>query len=152
MVVSGRTVRTAVFAAVGLVLVAGGCASEPDQATTAPATTAGTVVATASATTAAGVGPSSTPPSGRAEVTITVSISGKAVSPPPGRVKVAVGQTVRIEVSSDHDDTVHVHGYDIETSVTPGTPATIIFIADRSGIFEVESHHPATLLTELLVR
>jgi hypothetical protein len=152
MAMSGRAVCTAVFAAVGLVLVGGGCASKPDQATTAPTTTAGTVVATASATTAAGLGPGSPPPPSQADVTVTVSISGDAVSPPPGRVKVAVGQTVRIEVRSDHDDEVHVHGYDIEAPVRPDTPATITFVADRSGLFEVESHHPATLLTQLLVR
>jgi hypothetical protein len=122
------------------------------SATTPPTAPAATAVATASATTAAGGGPGSPRPPGRAEVTVTVRISGDAVSPPPGRVKVAVGQTVRIEVSSDHDDTVHVHGYDIEAPSRPGAPATITFVANRSGLFEVESHDPDALLTQLLVR
>lgn len=157
MATIGNMAYAATSATVALVLVCGGCASKPDQATTVPTAGADAIGASASANATGGIG-SGSGPSGpttrpsQAGVTITISISGDTVSPPPGRVEVAAGQTVHIEVSSDHNDEIHVHGYDIEVPVTPGTPATISFVADRGGLFEVESHHPAALLTQLLVR
>ncbi|MEV4220742.1 hypothetical protein [Nonomuraea sp. NPDC049725] len=89
---------------------------------------------------------------GPAPVTVAVRVSGGKVTPPPGRVEVAKGGRVRLEVTGDRADTVHVHGFDLERPLTPGTPLVLEFTADRSGLFEVETHDSHLVLTQLVVR
>jgi heme/copper-type cytochrome/quinol oxidase subunit 2 len=67
------------------------------------------------------------------------------------RVAVETGDEVRIEVTSDVADRVHVHGYDLFADVGPGMPAVIEFKADIPGIFEVELEDSHGLLFELEV-
>ena len=55
-------------------------------------------------------------------------------------IKVKKGEHVRIVVSSDTRDDIHLHGYDIEKSVEHGAPAQFNFVANIEGIFEIESH------------
>jgi hypothetical protein len=55
-------------------------------------------------------------------------------------IKVKKGEHVRIVVSSDAHDDIHLHGYDIEKPVEPGQPAQFNFTANIEGIFEIESH------------
>jgi plastocyanin len=83
---------------------------------------------------------------------IVVSVKDGKVSPKAHRVKVAVGSSVRILVSSDVDDEVHVHGYDIEREISAGQSSTIEFTADQTGIFEVETHESGLLLLQLQVQ
>ena len=94
--------------------------------------------------------PVTAPTSNRVELAITLA-DGKA-EPGGERLEVAVGTTVAITVTSDREDEVHVHGYDLELPVSPGTPITREFLADRTGSFEIESHEPALLIVQLLVR
>lgn len=82
---------------------------------------------------------------------ITVTIAGKTVTPPPGRIPVTKGQTVRITVTADVADVVHVHGYDKAATLQPNTPATIEFVADQDGLFEVETHGSGLQLCQLAV-
>ena len=56
------------------------------------------------------------------------------------RVQAAKGDTVRIVVTSDAPDEIHLHGYDIYEDAAPGRPARFVFRADIEGIFEIESH------------
>jgi hypothetical protein len=58
----------------------------------------------------------------------------------PRRVEATKGETVRIVVSADAPDEIHLHGYDIEREADPGRPARFKFKADIEGIFELESH------------
>jgi hypothetical protein len=83
---------------------------------------------------------------------IEVAVKDRKVIPPPGRVEIAKGQEVRLVVRSDTPDRVHVHGYDIEKMVSPGRDAVIEFTADRTGVFDVETHQSKLLLTQLVVR
>lgn len=97
--------------------------------------------------------PTSSGPS-PAETRIEVSIANGQVTPSPDRrVEVSQGDQVRIVVTSDRADEIHVHGYDVEAAVEPGSPATLEFEADQPGSFEVEMHEldPGLLFT-LLVR
>ena len=55
-------------------------------------------------------------------------------------IKAKRGDTVRIVVSSDAPDEIHLHGYDIEREAEPGKPANFRFKADAEGAFELESH------------
>lgn len=59
-------------------------------------------------------------------------------------LEVAKGDTVRIAVRSDEDAELHVHGYEIEDEVAPGTVTRLRFTADIDGKFEVEAHSHAT--------
>jgi FtsP/CotA-like multicopper oxidase with cupredoxin domain len=55
-------------------------------------------------------------------------------------IEVAKGDTVRIVVTSNVDDEIHLHGYDIEEEAGPGKPARFRFKATLEGAFELESH------------
>ncbi len=55
-------------------------------------------------------------------------------------IEVAKGDTVRIVVTSNVDDEIHLHGYDIEKEAGPGNPARFTFKATLEGAFELESH------------
>lgn len=68
-----------------------------------------------------------------------------------GRVDVSRGRTVRLIVTADVSDEVHVHGYDRFADVAPGRPAIIEFVADIEGIFEVELEGARKLIVELKV-
>ena len=47
---------------------------------------------------------------------------------------------MRIVVSADAEDDLHLHGYDIEKTAAPGKPARFDFDASIEGQFEMESH------------
>ena len=47
---------------------------------------------------------------------------------------------MRLVVSSDGSDEIHLHGYDITRNAAPGKPARFRFKADIEGVFEIESH------------
>jgi FtsP/CotA-like multicopper oxidase with cupredoxin domain len=55
-------------------------------------------------------------------------------------IEVTRGDTVRIVVTSDAPDEIHLHGYDITRNPAPGKPARFQFRADAEGAFEIESH------------
>ena len=68
------------------------------------------------------------------------------------RLAVQQGERVRIRVTSDVADHVHVHGYDLMRDVAPGSPATIRFRATLTGRFEIELEDRGTPIAELEVR
>ncbi|MEV6249231.1 hypothetical protein AB0M38_23930 [Streptomyces sp. NPDC051742] len=84
--------------------------------------------------------------------TVTLALTGKTVSPPPSRIELKKGEHLTLRVTSDRADTLHVHGYDRELPLSPGTPATLTLTADRTGLFEVETHESGLVLTQLVVR
>jgi hypothetical protein len=83
--------------------------------------------------------------------TIDVGYAGGNVTG-GGRRSATVGQTVVIKVTSDIADEVHLHGYDKKANAAPGTVATITFVADNPGIFEVELEKKGLRLFELEVK
>ena len=56
------------------------------------------------------------------------------------QIEVEKGDTVRLRVSSDQADELHLHGYDITRRATAAKPARFRFEADAEGVFELESH------------
>ena len=66
---------------------------------------------------------------------------------------VAVGSNVRISiVNQSEDEEYHLHGYDVTSGEVPaGETATMEFVADVTGSFELESHHSGDLLMTLVV-
>ncbi|MFZ4301446.1 hypothetical protein ACPCAE_22865 [Streptomyces cinereoruber] len=84
--------------------------------------------------------------------TVTLTITGRTVQPPPSRIELKKGERLTLHVTSDRDDTLHVHGYDRELPLSAGTPAALTLTADRTGLFEVETHGSGLVLTQLVVR
>ena len=58
----------------------------------------------------------------------------------PESLQVQQGDQVRIELHSDAADDLHLHGYDLNGKVAPGSPLVLSFQAERSGRFELELH------------
>ncbi|MFJ5937259.1 hypothetical protein [Streptomyces sp. NPDC093071] len=83
---------------------------------------------------------------------VALTITGKTVQPPPSRIELKKGERLTLRVTSDRDDTLHVHGYDRELPLSAGTPATLTLTVDRTGLFEVETHDSGLVLTQLVVR
>jgi hypothetical protein len=73
-------------------------------------------------------------------------------------LEVTSGEKVRLNVTSDAADEIHVHGYDLTKTIPEGGGTVRFrFTADREGIFEIESHEAEhqgrePLIAELEVR
>ncbi|WP_046780625.1 hypothetical protein [Streptomyces yangpuensis] len=103
-----------------------------------------------------GEAPSQPPTPGQvqaeADRTVTITVRDGKVSPAPARTELRRGERVALRVTSDRADTLHVHGYDKELALPAGQEATLILTADRTGLFEVETHESSLVLTQLIVR
>ncbi|MFE7805271.1 hypothetical protein ACFU51_11565 [Streptomyces sp. NPDC057430] len=84
--------------------------------------------------------------------TVEITVDGSSVQPPPSRIELKKGERFTLRVTSDRADTLHVHGYDRELPLAPGTPGSLTLTVDRTGLFEVETHDSGLLLTQLVVR
>jgi heme/copper-type cytochrome/quinol oxidase subunit 2 len=84
-------------------------------------------------------------------VVISVAQADGSVTPAPERVPVPLGSPVRLTVTSDVADEIHVHGYELEQPVAAGGSTTFRFTADQAGLFEVEAHETALQLLQLQV-
>lgn len=93
-----------------------------------------------------------TPPAQQADRTVTLTVRDGKVIPATGRTEVKRGERIALRVTSDRADTLHVHGYDKELALPAGQEATLVLTADRTGLFEVETHTSGLVLTQLLVR
>ena len=83
---------------------------------------------------------------------LEVKVTGTTVTPAPAQVDLPVGATLELVVTSDHDDELHAHGFDAETELKAGVPATVRLTAKETGVFEVETHEPALTLLSVAVR
>jgi hypothetical protein len=83
--------------------------------------------------------------------TIQVRVTGSTVQGGVRRVKVKLDSKVRLEVTADRAEEVHLHGYDKKVDAQPGKPAVLEFQADTPGVFEVELEHAGLKLLELQV-
>jgi hypothetical protein len=84
--------------------------------------------------------------------TMTVVVESGRPQGGIARPTVAKGDKVVVVVRTDAGEEVHLHGYDIEKPVTPGTPVRIPFTANLPGRFELELHHPDALLAVIEVK
>jgi hypothetical protein len=82
-----------------------------------------------------------------------VTVEVKDAEPVGGIVRADIkqGTEVMLKVTSDVEDEVHVHGYDLSAEVAPGQPAHISFLADIAGEFEVELEERTVPIAELAV-
>lgn len=135
-----RALAAGAVIALGLGLAA--CGNENDAAENGGAGAATTARAPASATTS----------TSEAAETIRVEVRDRQVVGGSRRVRVDLGETVRIEVASDVADEVHVHGYERLADVEAGRRVVVEFVADIPGIFEVELEGLRLKLLDLEVR
>lgn len=61
-------------------------------------------------------------------------------------------EVVRLRISSNVDDHIHVHGYDQTVRVPARQTRRLRFEADAEGIFEIESHNTHQPVARLKVR
>lgn len=71
---------------------------------------------------------------------IELAIKNGAIAEDQRLIKVNQGDDVTIRFTSDKPATVHLHGYDIEKSITPTAPTTMRFTARATGRFPIELH------------
>ena len=84
--------------------------------------------------------------------TLAVKITGKNVDPAPSQVDLPHGQTLTLTVTSDHDDELHAHGFEVEKELKAGVPTTVTLRGDLPGVYEVETHNPPLRLLSVAVR
>ncbi|MBI4171212.1 MAG: hypothetical protein HY511_00485 [Actinobacteria bacterium] len=116
------------------VLGAAGCGGGGDEA----AAPAGTHATTPAATTAEA--PPATTAAAPAPVELRISVVGGRPEGGIRRETVQQGETVALVVESDVAGLAHVHGYNLDLSLTPGVPARLEFVADVVGRVEIELH------------
>jgi FtsP/CotA-like multicopper oxidase with cupredoxin domain len=125
-------------AVVAFVIARPGGDDEPEQS--AATTTAQTKTEAGTGDDSAEPQPTTqTEPPPKPKVTL-IEIKGGTVAGGAKTIEVQKGDTVRIVVSADAPDQIHLHGYDIERTAGPGHPARFRFKANAEGGFEIESH------------
>jgi len=75
-----------------------------------------------------------------AEVTFVLRIENGHVPENMRLIRVKQNDVVKLEWSADRRTTIHLHGYDIEKDITPGTITEMTFTARATGRFTVEPH------------
>lgn len=94
--------------------------------------------------------PADSPIPAGADQVIEVAVTGDAVEN-GGRHEVSVGDTVALVITSDVDDEIHVHGYELYADIGPSGPVTVLIEATMPGVWEVELHDSGLALLELAV-
>jgi hypothetical protein len=79
-------------------------------------------------------------PARAADLTFDIKITAGRVPQSMRVVRVKQGDTVRLRWTSDRPIELHLHGYDIERKVEPGSVAEMTFVARATGRFSVEEH------------
>jgi plastocyanin len=126
-------VAAVLVAVIAFVIVSPGGDDDDSEQAAQTTTTGGTATAPSTDETAT--------PDTPAEPAVTrIAIRGGEVVGGPKTITVTKGDQVRIVVSADAHDDMHLHGYDIEKPVEPGKPASFDFEANLEGQFEMESH------------
>lgn len=145
----GLDVRLARLAvpALALALVAG-CGG--DSAAPAPSATPTPTPSPSSSPTAVPT-PSATLPAGVDQLVSFTVRNGKVVDART-RTKVKRGTRVRLVVTSDVADEVHLHGYDKTFRLKAGGTVHLDFTANIPGVFEAELHDAGLVLTSFQVR
>jgi FtsP/CotA-like multicopper oxidase with cupredoxin domain len=96
-------------------------------------------------------------PAQAAELTFALRIENGHVPENMRLIRVKQGDVVRLQWTADRRTAIHLHGYDIEKTVEPGTVTDVTFTARAAGRFTIAPHvgqsasgghaHGATLVT-----
>jgi hypothetical protein len=67
-------------------------------------------------------------------------------------LEVTAGDELRIDITTDAADELHLHSYDVYLDIVPGeTNELVVENADIEGVIELESHSTGALLAEISV-
>jgi hypothetical protein len=141
--------RIALLAAVVVIAVVGFIVLKPDDEDEA-GTNAGTTTPTTATNSNGRTQTTEEPPSPPPVANIRVGEHGTPVGGVQ-KLEFGKGQQVQFFVTSQVEDHVHVHGYDIMKDVAPGKPAKFSFKGDIEGQFEVELEDRAQEIISLRV-
>jgi hypothetical protein len=150
---------TVIAATAALATGCGGTADEPAVVSTGPTeseqSAAGEEVTTPAEPAQPTTRPATEEPTeeaGDGAIVVEVTVSGGSVSTPQSRVDVAVGAPVRLVVTSDTDDELHVHGVDVEQPLAAGQATILEFVPAEPGVYDVETHDSHLLLVQIAAR
>jgi hypothetical protein len=88
-------------------------------------------------------------------VVVEVEIDNAQVSPTIGRIAMDIGDEMRLSVTSDEADTIHVHGVDRTLRLEPDVTGEIDFVVPPGvprGVYAVETHGGGLILFEIKIR
>ena len=89
------------------------------------------------------------PPLADGATVVTATVAGGKVTTEHEQWSVRLGSKVRIAVTADVADEVHVHSYDQKSETVPGCPTAIDFVANIPGSVEVELENKGLHLFDL---
>ena len=70
----------------------------------------------------------------------------------PLELEVTAGDELRIDITTDAPDELHLHSYEVYLDIVPGeTNELVVENADIEGVIELESHSTGALLAEISV-
>lgn len=82
-------------------------------------------------------------PAQGAELVFDLRIERRQVPQNMRVIRVGQGDAVKLRWTADRPIDLHLHGYDIEVKVEPGSVAEMAFIARVTGRFSIEEHRPS---------
>ncbi|MEX0809359.1 MAG: hypothetical protein WD044_11590 [Dongiaceae bacterium] len=74
------------------------------------------------------------------EMAFHLAVEGGEIAGGAPTLRVTEGDDVTIELVSDDEMEIHLHGYDITVVLAPGEAAAFAFRADIAGRFPAEPH------------
>lgn len=77
--------------------------------------------------------------------------NNKVIAPSVGPLKITEGDNVILRVTTDENDELHLHGYDLSVDLEKDVMGEISFIANTTGRFEFELEKSKTDLGALEV-
>ncbi len=86
---------------------------------------------------------------GGAAVSIDLKVTGSTMT--PGNPTAKAGDMVTMTITTDRDEEIHLHGYDIPFECKAGEPTSHTFTADKTGTFPIEWESTSTPLGDLVV-
>lgn len=122
-----------------------------DEETTSSTTTTATATERTTTTPATAVATTARPATTPGPETSTITVKGGQPVGGVQEIEAERGDELRIRVTADAPEDVHLHGYDIEKPVGPGEPAVFNIDANLEGIFEIELHGSAVQIGSLQV-
>ena len=138
-----------------LVLTLAACGSDGGDRAVAASPQASSAATTSAAGASSSPSPGAAPPSEpgpAADRTFTIAFADGAATGDTGRLKVKVGDTVALRVTSTKPDEVHLHGYDKSVPVGGPSSALLVFTADIPGVFSLELEQAGFELAKLQVQ
>lgn len=124
------------LAPAALLVLLAGCSTGSDPGVAAPPTRSAPTTSSTSTPTA---------------TVIEATYAGGKVTTASPRVELSLGEEVVLRVTSDVDEEIHVHGYDLYEDIPAGGTGEVSFTADLPGAYEVELQQAGRPLVQLRV-